>query len=51
MEGNGIRQILIVPKATFDRADLGFLLNEQLVVFLRAAEGVPVILTPEGPQY
>jgi hypothetical protein len=51
IEGSRVRQILVIPEATFDQADFYSLLNGHLVTVLNDADGIPVTLTPQGPRY
>jgi hypothetical protein len=47
--GRGFRHMLVIPKATFEDADIGFLCNAQLAATLKLAREGRVMLTPEGP--
>ena len=44
----GLHHTLIIPMATFEHTDFGFLCNAHLVDALRDAGDTPVMLTPEG---
>jgi hypothetical protein len=47
--GRGFRYMLVVPRETFERADLGGLCNARLAETLKLARAGRVLLTPEGP--
>jgi hypothetical protein len=47
--GRGFRHMLVVPRDTFEAADLGFLCNAHLAATLKLARDGRVMLTPEGP--
>jgi hypothetical protein len=47
--GRGFRHMLVVPKDTFEDADLGRLCNAELATTLKLAREGRVMLTPHGP--
>ena len=48
---HGLRRTLVIPKETFEEADLARLLNVQLVTALKLAGGVRITLTPQGARH
>jgi hypothetical protein len=48
---HGLRRTLVIPKETFEEADLGRLLNVQLVTALKLAVGARITLTPQGARH
>ena len=45
----GFPHMLVIPKVTFEGADLGRLCNAHLVATLKLARAGRVMLTPQGP--